>query len=141
MTGPVNRPAAAALPRPEHERLRQAARDLEGVFVEQMFKAMRETVPEGGVVDGGSGEEMFSTLLDQRLSAAVPGGWERGLSAALYRELAGGAQGPGTRDQGPGSAVGSPGPRSAVPGPSTPSSSPAPSPILSSDMSTLPEHS
>lgn len=140
MTGPVRGPViAAAQPRPEHERLRQAARDLEGVFVEQMFKAMRETVPDGGVVDGGSGEEMFTTLLDQRLSAAVPGGWERGLSEALYRQLAAGSQGPGTGDQGPGSAAGPLGPRSPIPGPPTASSSALPSPILPSDTSTLPE--
>ena len=32
----------------------ETMRDLEGVFVEQLFKAMRETVPDGGLVDGGS---------------------------------------------------------------------------------------
>jgi flagellar protein FlgJ len=71
------------------ERLRGVARDLEGVFVEQLFKAMRETVPDGGVVDGGSGEEMFTGLLDQKMSALAPDQWERGLSDALYRQLRG----------------------------------------------------
>lgn len=73
----------------EHERLRRTARDLEGVFVEQMFKAMRETVPDGGVVSGGSGEEMFTALLDQRMAAIAPDRWERGLSDALYQQLRG----------------------------------------------------
>ena len=72
-------------------RLRAVARDLEGVFVEQLFKAMRETVPEGGVMDGGSGEEMFTGLLDQRLAAQAPARWEHGLAEALYRQLRGAA--------------------------------------------------
>ena len=108
--GPVA-DAAAAAPRAadratEHARLRRAARDLEGVFVEQLFKAMRETVPEGGAFDGGSGEEMFTTLLDQRLSALTPERWEGGLGNAVYRQLGGPLPpGPGTRDPGPSSAA------------------------------------
>lgn len=71
----------------EDARLRQVARQLEGVFVEHLFKAMRETVPEGGIVDGGAGEEIFSGLMDQHLSERVPAQWERGLGSALYRQL------------------------------------------------------
>ena len=85
---PVAGPRPQA-PQTEAERLRKVARDLEGVFVEQMFKAMRETVPEGGVTDGGSGEAMFTGMLDQHLSAATPARWEHGLAEVLYRQLAG----------------------------------------------------
>jgi peptidoglycan hydrolase FlgJ len=67
-------------------KLKQTAQQLEGVFVEHLFKAMRETVPEGGLVDGGAGEEIFTSLLDRHLADQVPG-WERGLGAAIYRQL------------------------------------------------------
>jgi len=82
----------AAVPPPggEEARLRQAARQLEGVFVEQLFKAMRETVPREGVVDGGSGEEMFTGMLDQHLAGALPETWgDGGIADALYRQLRG----------------------------------------------------
>ena len=69
------------------DRLRQASSDLEGVFVEQLMKVMRETVPEDGLTAGGSGEQMFAGMLDQHLSAEVPKQWHRGLSASLYRDL------------------------------------------------------
>ena len=72
---------------PEEARLRRATGEMEGVFVQELFKAMRETVPEGGVVDGGAGEEIFSSLMDQHLSDQVASGWEHGLGAALYRQL------------------------------------------------------
>lgn len=72
---------------PQDARLLQTARKLEGVFVEQLFKVMRETVPEGGLVDGGTGEEVFAGMLDQHLADEVPSGWNRGLSDAVYRQL------------------------------------------------------
>jgi flagellar protein FlgJ len=83
---------AAAGPVPpegEEERLKKAARQLEGVFVQQLFKAMRETIPHEGVIDGGSGEEMFTGLLDEHMSEAVPQQWERGVGEALLRQLRG----------------------------------------------------
>jgi peptidoglycan hydrolase FlgJ len=73
----------------QEARLRRAARDLEGVFVAELFKAMRETVPQGGLVDGGSGEEMFTSMLDQHLAPQAGAGWGRGVGEALYRQLRG----------------------------------------------------
>lgn len=68
-------------------RLREACAQLEGVFFEQLLKALRETIPEGGVIDGGTAEEVFSGLLDGQLATQAAAGLERGLGAALYRQL------------------------------------------------------
>ena len=74
--------------RPREARLLEAVQQLEGVFVQQLYKAMRESVPQdGGIVSGGTGEEMFTALMDQHLAAETPSHWERGLSDALYRQL------------------------------------------------------
>lgn len=67
--------------------LRQAARQLEGVFVQHLFAAMRETVPSGGLVDGGSGEDIFNSMLDNHLADQLAEDWDRGLGAAVYRQL------------------------------------------------------
>jgi flagellar protein FlgJ len=67
--------------------LRGVARQLEGVFVEHLFRAMRDTVPEGGLTDGGSGEEIFTGMLDQQLADSLAAGWDRGLGTAIYRQL------------------------------------------------------
>lgn len=72
-------------------KLRDAASQLEGLFVQQMFKSMRETVPQGeGIVSGGTGEDIFTGLLDEHLAADTPRQWERGMADALYRQLRGG---------------------------------------------------
>ena len=92
---PVNPVNALDLPDPDprEAKLRGAARQLTGVFAQQLFKAMRETVPQGeGAVSGGSGEEMFTGMLDEHLSGAdahSPAGaaFTRGLAEAVYRRL------------------------------------------------------
>lgn len=89
--------SAAAAPSPrsagEIARLKRAATQLEGVFVQQLFKAMRETVPQEDGAMGGSGEEMFTSLFDQQLSDSAPLQWHRGVGEAIFARLA-----PGVRD-------------------------------------------
>jgi flagellar protein FlgJ len=71
--------------------LRKACADLEAVFINEMLKTMRSsTVPEGGVLSGGTGEEIFSGLLDEHLAGTAAQRLEQGLGAALYRRLRGG---------------------------------------------------
>ena len=72
----------------ERARLRAAAHKFEGVLVEQLFKAMRETVPNDGLTSGGSGEEAFTGMLDQHLADATSAGSTRGPGEAVYRHLA-----------------------------------------------------
>jgi flagellar protein FlgJ len=68
-------------------KLRKAATQMEGTFVQQMYKSMRETVPTDGPFSGGSGEEMFNGLLDEHVAADTPTKWHHGLSEAIYRQM------------------------------------------------------
>ena len=68
-------------------RLQKVARQLEGVFVQQLFKAMRETVPEDGAVDGGAGERMFTSMMDEQMADQLPGQWHHGIGEGLIRQL------------------------------------------------------
>lgn len=79
--------AAATIAAAKDAKLKKAARDMEGAFVEQMYKSMRETVPSGGMFDGGSGEDMFTGLLDQHVAADTPVQWQHGLSESIYRQM------------------------------------------------------
>lgn len=68
-------------------KLKDSTGKLEGLFVEQMFKAMRDTVPQDGLTNGGQGEDIFNSLLDQKMADEVPKQWHRGIADALFREL------------------------------------------------------
>lgn len=106
-------------------RLRRASRQLTGVFAQQLFKAMRDTVPQGeGAFSGGSGEEMFTGMLDEHLAGVDPAtnpaspaagdagiAFTRGLADAVFRRLRARA---GREDQAP-----------AAPGTVTPPAGPA----------------
>jgi flagellar protein FlgJ len=84
--GRIARPAANAT---TEQKLRGTAQQLQGVFVEQLFKAMRDTVPQDGVFSGGQGEEMFRGLLDQHMSEIVPTHWTgvHSLGETIVRQL------------------------------------------------------
>ncbi|MCO4099429.1 rod-binding protein [Gemmatimonas sp.] len=72
------------------QKLRDSAKQLEGLFVQQLFKAMRETVPQQeGIVSASAGEDMFTGLLDQHLAAETPSQWEGGLAESVYRQMRG----------------------------------------------------
>ena len=70
------------------ERLKVVTTLLEASFYEELYKAMRDTVPDGGLVDGGAGEDVFSSLMDQHMAEASAARSVRGLGDALYRQFA-----------------------------------------------------
>ena len=68
--------------------LREAAREFESVFMYQVVKAMRQTVPKGGLIEKGEGEEVFEGMLDEEWSKKlVSRGGPTSLSEVLYRQL------------------------------------------------------
>ncbi|MDX2191764.1 MAG: rod-binding protein [Gemmatimonadales bacterium] len=83
---PLPRAAAGGDPGPLHRKLRAETAALEGVFLGQLFAAMRATVPADGA-GHGPGDAMFQALLDEQLAAQAAQRLEHGLGAALYRQL------------------------------------------------------
>ena len=72
------------------EQLRQTAKQLNSVFVQQLFTAMRNTVDtEGGIASGGQGEDMFRGMMDQQVAEMAPGQWQKNdaLTEAIVRQL------------------------------------------------------
>jgi peptidoglycan hydrolase FlgJ len=80
--------AGGATVDPRDAALKKSAHDLQGVFVQQLYKAMRETVPtDGGLVERSQGEDIFAGLMDEGLAADTGTRWHRGLGDAIYRAL------------------------------------------------------
>ena len=80
----------------DEARLAAATDLLESSFYQELFKALRDTVPEDGLTSGGQGEEIFSSLLDQHLAEVSARRSDGGLGSALYRHFlsAGGGEVP-----------------------------------------------
>lgn len=74
-------------------RLRATADLLEGVFYQELFKAMRETVPDSGLT-GGNAQDVFSSIMDQHIADSAAARAVDGLGEALYDRLRGGRNEP-----------------------------------------------
>jgi flagellar protein FlgJ len=90
------RGAAGAVSGNPRERVRQLAHQMEGVFLNQLFQAMRQAVPQDGVLQAAPGQELFTQLFDERMADEASQRMERGLGEALYRQLARGLPADGT---------------------------------------------
>ena len=71
----------------DDEKLKKACTDLEALFINQIFKSMRQTVPKAGLLGGGSGEEIFQSLFDQELSRSLAQQKGMGLGQMIYRQM------------------------------------------------------
>ena len=80
---------AGGAPKDDETRLRKSALQLEGLFVQRLFAAMRETVPEDGIVSQSNAESTFTEMLDEKLSQQVPEQFSgsHSLAQALFDQL------------------------------------------------------
>ena len=52
----------------DEERLKEVVNEFTSIFLQQVFSEMRDTVPEGDLIDGGFAEEVFTEMLDEEIS-------------------------------------------------------------------------
>ncbi len=76
-------------PDTKQARIRAQAARLEGVFMQELLKAMRETVPKEGVLEGGQGEDIFSSMFDEHIAEVAARRSGGALTEALVQQLAG----------------------------------------------------
>ncbi|HKL74701.1 MAG TPA: rod-binding protein [Halanaerobiales bacterium] len=50
------------------EQLKEVVDEFTSIFLNQMFKSMRSTIPEGGMIDGGFAEDVFTDMYDKEIS-------------------------------------------------------------------------
>ena len=86
--GEFERALEKALEEKDEKKLKKACSDLEAIFVNMMFKQMRNTVQKSGLLDGGSAEEMYEDMLFDKYAEEVSKGKGTGLGDVLYQQLA-----------------------------------------------------
>lgn len=76
---------------PDHlgaeERLAWAAREMEAFFLQEMWKAMRRSLPETGLFPRSPGSKMFDEMLDQERSRLMASSGQLGLAALVYERM------------------------------------------------------
>jgi Rod binding domain-containing protein len=67
--------------------LREATQQFESLFISQLMKSMRATVPESHLMGSGEGQQLFREMLDQELAGRVAESGGIGIGEMLYRQL------------------------------------------------------
>ena len=68
--------------------VKEACADMEALFISYLLKEMRATIPKTGYLDGGKGEEIYTSMLDSRLAKEMAAERGIGLSQLFYESLA-----------------------------------------------------
>lgn len=71
----------------DEDKLREACKDFESLFVQQVLKSMRKTVSKSDFFGGGPGGEIFESLFDQELSRSITNREGFGLGKILYQQM------------------------------------------------------
>lgn len=73
----------------DEQSLKASAQQLEALFVQQLFQAMRANIPTDGLVERGPGEDLFNSMLDTRIAERVAEATKgpRALSTSLFDAL------------------------------------------------------
>ena len=84
---PVGAAAPGAAPSAEAARLRRACQDMEGVFMRHLFQAMRDSVPDEGILGVSASEQIFTEMFDDAVADEAARHLTNGLGEALFRQL------------------------------------------------------
>ncbi len=70
-----------------NDELKKACVDFEALFLQEVFKAMRKTIPEGGLFSRTIKDEIFEDLFYEAVSQEIAMRNEIGLAHRLYKNL------------------------------------------------------
>ncbi len=71
----------------DEEKLKKACRDLEAVFVNMMFKQMRNTIQKSELMGGGYAEGMYEDMLYEKYAEEASKNKGIGIGDILYKQL------------------------------------------------------
>lgn len=67
---------------------RKVLQDFESVFLSMIWKQLRDTVPEGGILGQSTSEKLFRSMLDDEMSKNMAKAGGIGLASMMYRQMA-----------------------------------------------------
>lgn len=71
----------------DKDRLAKTARDFEAIFVQQVFKEMRKTIPEGGLLPRGQAEDIYFDMQDMEAAKQLARQGGIGLADMMLEQL------------------------------------------------------
>lgn len=69
------------------EMLRESAQQFEAIFIQQMFKEMRNTIPDDGLFERGNADDIYSQLQDMEAAKITAQQGGIGLADLMMQQL------------------------------------------------------
>lgn len=85
--GEFERAIEKAVEEKDEKKLRKACSDLEAIFVNMMFKEMRNTIQKANLMEEGMASEMYEDMLFDKYTEEIAKGKGVGISEILYKQL------------------------------------------------------
>ena len=87
LIGQGRKPEGAGRDKKDTEGLRRTCQQFEAIFVQQLFKGMRATVPDAGVQESDRSIRIFQDLMDHQVSEDMARKEGLGIAEALFRQF------------------------------------------------------
>jgi Rod binding domain-containing protein len=71
----------------DREKLKKACTEFEALFVQEILKFMRQTVPKSDLAGPGGGKEVYQSLMDQELSKSLAKKGGLRIGELVYRQM------------------------------------------------------
>ncbi len=69
------------------EALKKLCQEFEAIFFDSMVKAMRKTVPEGGLFPKSNAQKIYQEMLDMEISTSAAKNQGIGIADMMYRQI------------------------------------------------------
>lgn len=86
--------APLAPPADRTEQIQRVAQQIEGLFLKEILKVMRDSVPESGMLQGGMAGDIYGDMFDQEISTRAGSTGGLGLADLIAEQLGAGATAP-----------------------------------------------
>ncbi len=80
-------PAKIDKTNPDLKELREKTREYEAIFINELYKSMRKTIPEGGLFEKDMSTEVFKEMLDLEYARLTAKGKGMGMGEAMFDQL------------------------------------------------------
>ncbi len=72
---------------PKLKELRSSCREFEAIYINEMYKSMRKTVPDSGLFEKDMADTLYQEMLDMEMARETAAGDGMGIGKAMYEQL------------------------------------------------------
>lgn len=71
----------------KQKKLKDTAKDFESIFVHNLIKSMRSSIPKDRLISGGNAENIYQDMLDEQYSKIIVKRADMGIAKNIYEQF------------------------------------------------------